>query len=145
MVARNKTVPHPRSASEVLASIADPGLAADSRRLLELMRRLTGVEPVVWGTNIIGYGTHHFRYESGREGDTVAVGFAPRARALVLYGVDHGRDAELARSLGTHTVGAGCLYIRRLSDIDLAVLGRLIKTAYSARNNVEPGWRANPA
>jgi hypothetical protein len=103
------------------------------------MRTTTGVEPVVWGSSIIGYGTHHYRYESGREGDTVAVGFAPRGQALVLYGVvDDGQDFELAQSLGTCSTGKGCLYVKRLGDIDLDVLQRLIQTAFAARHNAQP-------
>jgi hypothetical protein len=103
------------------------------------MRTITGVEPVVWGPSIIGYGTHHYRYDSGREGDTVAVGFAPRAQALVLYGVaDYDQNLELAQSLGIHTTGKGCLYVKRLSDVNLDVLERMIKIAFEARHNAQP-------
>jgi hypothetical protein len=138
-VNQNTTVPGPRSATELVAGVAHAQRRADSLQLLELMRTTTGVEPVVWGSSIIGYGTHHYRYESGREGDTVAVGFAPRAQALVLYGVvDDGQDFELAQSLGTCSTGKGCLYVKRLGDIDLDVLQRLIQTAFAARHNAQP-------
>lgn len=93
----------------------------------------------MWGSSIIGYGTHHYVYESGREGDTATVGFAPRAHVLVLYGLGYdGQNPELFLSLGTHTAGKGCLYVKRLSDINLGVLERMIKTAFSRRNNVRP-------
>jgi hypothetical protein len=134
---QNRTQPEARSATEFIASVAHAQRRADSLQLLELMRTTTGVEPVVWGSSIVGYGTHHYTYESGREGDTVAVGFAPRAQALVLYGLGYdGQNPELFQSLGTHTTGKGCLYVKRLSDINLDVLERMIKTAFSARHNV---------
>ena len=134
---KNKTVPMSGAATEFVAKIAHPQRRADSQQMLELMRITTEVEPVLWGSSIVGYGTHHYGYDSGREGDTFALGFAPRAQALVLYGlhaVDQSR--ELAQSLGVHTAGKGCVYVKRLSDINLDVLERLVKTAFSARHNV---------
>lgn len=136
---KNKTRPESRSATEFAADVTDAQRRADSLQLIELMRTATGVEPVMWGPSIIGYGTHHYAYESGREGDTFAVGFGPRAQALVLYGLGYdGQNPGLFQSLGTHTTGKGCLYVKRLSDINLDVLERMTKTAFSARHNVRP-------
>ena len=129
---QDTAMPAARSAKEFIASVAHPQRLADSLHLVELMRSSTGVEPVLWGSRIIGYGPHHYHYETGREGDTVAVGFAPRAQALVLYGL-HDEDAK---SLGKHGTGKGCLYVKRLSDVDLDVLERMIKTGFAARHNV---------
>jgi hypothetical protein len=125
-------VPASRAAAEFVAGIAHPQRRADSLRLLELMRSSTGVERVLWGSSVIGYGTHQYHYETGREGDTVAIGFAPRAQSLVLYGL-HNEDAK---PLGNHVTGKGCLYVKRLSDVDLGVLERMIKTGFAARHNV---------
>ena len=119
-------------AKDFVAGVADARRRADSLQLLELMRAATGVEPVVWGSSIVGYGTHHYKYESGREGDTFAVGFAPRAQALVLYGLDSDRENP---ELGTFGAGKGCLYVKRLSDINLTVLKRMTTKAFSARHN----------
>ncbi len=132
-----KTRAESGSATEFVARIPNAQKRADSLQLLELMRATTGIEPVMWGSSIVGCGTHHYRYESGREGDTVAVGFAPRAEALVLYGV-HEENQDLAASLGTHSTGKGCLYVKRLSDVDLGVLQRMIKKSFAARNNAQP-------
>jgi hypothetical protein len=88
----------------------------------------------MWGPSIIGFGKYHYKYESGREGDTVLVGFSPRKPAFVLYGVTgfKGADALLTK-LGKHTTGKGCLYIKKLADVDLKVLEQLIVKAATAK------------
>lgn len=89
----------------------------------------------MWGS-IVGFGRHHYRYDSGREGDTVAVGFSPRKSAFVLYGLIEGEpDQELTTRLGKVQFGKGCVYIKRLSDVDTGVLAQMIETAYTARHN----------
>ena len=140
-VSRNKTQPEPSSASALVASVADAQRRADSLQLLELMRTATGMEPMVWGSSIIGYGTHHYKYDSGREGDTVAVGFAPRAQAIVLYGL--GSDGQNP-DLGTISPGKGCLYVKRLADVNVDVLEGMIRTAFTARHNVRPQSAMRP-
>ncbi|MFC4335247.1 DUF1801 domain-containing protein [Salininema proteolyticum] len=113
---------------------------ADAGRLVEIMSEVTGEEPVLWPGNIIGFGSYHYKYASGREGDTVKVGFAPRAAALTLYGLiqRYGEDTaalendELLQNLGTFTTGVGCLYIKYLDDVDEAVLRELIRKGYEA-------------
>jgi hypothetical protein len=113
---------------------------ADARRFLAIMRDVTGEEPEVWPGGIIGSGTYHYRYATGREGDTVKAGFAPRASALVLYGLirRYGLDADdiehgdLFKRLGTYTTGKGCLYVKYLDDVDSEVLAQLIRLGYEA-------------
>lgn len=108
----------------------------DARELAHLMHEATNAEPRMWGSSIIGFGTHHYKYETGREGDTVAVGFAPRKDALVLYGLfmyDH--NADLAEELGKVKMGKGCLYIKSLADVDIDKLISLTSRAFEERNN----------
>ncbi|PJJ73506.1 uncharacterized protein DUF1801 [Diaminobutyricimonas aerilata] len=103
----------------------------DARVLRRLMERATGHPATLWGT-MIGFGHVHYRYESGREGDTFAVGFAPRASAITVYNIhnayDEGSGAALA-DLGPHTTGKSCIYLKRLDGIDLDVLERLVREA----------------
>lgn len=104
----------------------------DARTLLELFGRVTGLEPKLWAT-IIGYGSYHYRYESGREGDAPAAGFAPRKAATVIYlGDGIGAHSDDLAVLGPHTTGVGCLYLKDLAAVDLDVLERIVRTSYSA-------------
>ncbi len=99
------------------------------------MSEVTGESPQMWGSSIIGFGVHHYIYETGREGDTVKVGFAPRKQALVLYGLKfYEVNIELLKNLGPHTSGKGCLYIKDLDAIDLPILKELILTAYASKS-----------
>lgn len=113
-----------------LAGIADPRRRQDCRTVLELMRKATGSEPRMWGASIVGFGTYHYRYESGREGDMCVLGFSPRKSALTLY-LSGGLEPQRARlgRLGKHKTGKGCLYIGNLEEIDLAVLSELLDDA----------------
>jgi len=104
---------------------------ADARVLLEIMRAETGQEPVMWGPSIIGFGSYHYKYTSGREGDAPAAGFSPRKAKLVIYGLTYAPGVEpLLARLGKFTAGAACIYVNKLADIDLAVLRELIRTGY---------------
>jgi hypothetical protein len=127
----NKTAPTDQSVEAYLAGIDNEQRQADSVELVALMQATTGAAPVMWGSSIVGFGTHHYRYATGREGDTVAVGFAARKQALVIYGAldDDGSSALLA-DLGPHKRGKGCLYIKRLDDVDLDELRQLIRVGY---------------
>ncbi len=122
----NKTRP---TESDVAAFIeaVEPAVRRDDARALDAMlRRVTGTTPSMWGPSIIGYGRYHYRYESGREGETCRIGFSPRKAALVLY--FNGRTPifeTLLATLGKHDSGKGCLYVKRLADIDMVVLERL--------------------
>lgn len=112
------------------------GIASETRRrdaatLLELMGRVTGTQATMWGRSIIAFGSYHYRYESGREGDAPAAGFAPRKAATTIY-LPEGTAAheELLGRLGEHTTGVGCLYIKNLDRVDLEVLECVIESSY---------------
>jgi hypothetical protein len=102
----------------------------DAEKVLELMTRVTGEPPRLWGT-IIGFGQYHYKYPTGREGDVAAAGFAPRKAATTIYLVDGiGRHGEQLERLGPHTTGVGCLYIKDLDKIDLSVLENIVAESY---------------
>jgi hypothetical protein len=105
----------------------------DAKTLAKLMQRVTGKKPAMWGSSIVGFDTYHYSYESGREGDMPVVGFSPRKAASVLYGAIgfDGAEALLAK-LGKHTTGKGCLYIKKLADVDVKVLETLVEKAVAA-------------
>lgn len=133
----NKTQPTEVSVSDFLASIDDEQKRADSQVVAQLMEAATGEPPKMWGPAIVGYGTYHYVYASGREGDWMLTGFSPRKTALTVYlmaGVE--RQTELLAKLGKYKTGKSCLYIKRLSDINLDVLREMIGVSVEQiRNN----------
>ncbi len=130
----NKTKPTDVSVASFVNALGEPAKRSDAKALIGLMKRATGEKPKMWGTSIIGFGTCHYTYESGREGDTVLVGFSPRKPALVLYGVTGATSAQtLLAKLGKHTTGKGCLYIKKLADVDQEVLEELILKAVAEK------------
>lgn len=129
-----KTKPTDQSVEAFLNEIPDLKKRQDCFTLLELMKQVTGAEPRMWGSNIVGFGQQHYKYQSGREGDWFAVGFSPRKQNLTLYlsyGFDHNQD--LLNRLGKHSTGKACLYIKKLDDIDMGALKELIE------RSAEPG------
>lgn len=133
-----KTQPTTASVAAFLASVA-PERREDCRTLARLMRRATGARPTMWGPSIVGFGTFHYVYETGREGDWFLTGFSPRKQDLTLYlmaGVE--RFPQLLRRLGKHRLGRSCLYLKRLADVDLDVLEQLI-AASVAHTRKGPG------
>ncbi len=132
-MAENKTKPTATTVSAFLGKIKEPQLLKDCRTLIEMLEAVSRLKPVMWGSAIIGFGSRHYVYESGREGDTMIVGFSPRKQALALYlagGLEPLRN-ELAK-LGKHTTGKGCLYIKTLSDIDAIVLRKILTKSYAS-------------
>jgi hypothetical protein len=126
----NKTKPTTSSVNTFIDTVADPARRADAKELVRLMQRISGEEPVLWGPSIVGFGSYHYRYDSGREGDMPLIGFSPRKAALVLYSMlGHGDANVLLAKLGRHTTGKGCLYIKKLADVDRRVLEALIANA----------------
>lgn len=124
----NKTQPTANSIAEFISSIEDERRRDECRQLIDLMRRESGEEPVVWGPAIIGFGQYHYRYESGREGDFMRVGFSPRKQNLSIYIIPGFEPYQrLLQRLGKHKLGKSCLYIKRLEDVDLSVLTELIR------------------
>ncbi|GAA1658083.1 hypothetical protein GCM10010977_09820 [Citricoccus zhacaiensis] len=127
----NKTKPTQTSVEEFIAHVEHPVRRADAEVLDEMFRRITGEEPVMWGPTMVGYGSYHYEYESGHQGDALAVGFAPRKASQSLYGLLVQPEApELLSRLGKHKVGKGCLYVNTLADVDLQVLEELVQTGY---------------
>jgi hypothetical protein len=130
-MAENKTTPNDQNVEHYLNAVADEQRRNDSFAILELMREVTGLEAEMWGSSIVGFGSYHYRYESGREGDMILAGFSPRKQNLVIYNMgSFGQDDELLRKLGKYTLGKGCLYIKRLDDIDLPILKSLIEESF---------------
>jgi hypothetical protein len=127
----NKTKPTQTPVEEFIAQVEHPVRRADAEVLDEMFRRVTGEEPVLWGPTMIGYGSYHYEYASGHQGDALAVGFAPRKASQSLYGLLVQPEApELLSRLGKHKVGKGCLYVNTLADVDLQVLEDLMQTGY---------------
>jgi hypothetical protein len=127
----NKTTLNDQDVEQFLNSIVEEQKRRDSFTLLELMQQVTGMSPKMWGSSIVGFGSYHYKYESGREGDTILVGFSPRKQNLVLYGLSiSGQSDDLLKQLGKYTSGKGCLYIKRLGDVDLDMLKHLIEKAF---------------
>ncbi|WP_280503471.1 DUF1801 domain-containing protein [Nocardia farcinica] len=119
-----------------LDSVADTRRRADALAALELIQGVTGVEPVMWGSSMVGFGTQRYTTADGKEREWFAVGLAPRKAALTLYGLTcHGSNQELLDRLGPHTTGKGCLYIKRLDRVDRAVLAELVARSWAANHS----------
>lgn len=125
-----KTQPTDQTVEAFLAAVPDPARRADAQALCACMTRITGEPPQMWGTAIVGFGTYHYVYASGREGDWFKVGFSPRKGELVLYlRTPLESQGELLARLGKHKTGKGCLYLKRMSDADSEVLEALIRAS----------------
>ncbi len=127
--ARKQTQPTDTSVAAFLAAIPDEQRRLDCQTLVDLMGQVTGAEPKLWGSNIIGFGQYHYVYDSGREGDSMLTGFSPRKPALTLYIALGGASEErtaLLEKLGKYTAKGGCLYIKKLEDVHTPTLKKLI-------------------
>ena len=136
-MAENKTQKTGASVEDFLASVENRTRREDGFRLLQMMQEVTGLEPEMWGPSMVGFGDYHYRYESGREGDIFLTGFSPRKQSLSLY-IMAGFDAYegLLSRLGKHRMGASCLYINKLADVDMDVLRELVLQSFEhARAN----------
>lgn len=132
-----KTQPTDASVEEVIDAAADERRRDDAREVLDLMREVTGTEPVVWGSSTIGFGRQPYTTADGKEREWFAVGLAPRKAALTLYGLTyHDSSDELLERLGPHTTGKGCLYVKRVDALDRAVLTEMVERAW--RQNHRP-------
>jgi hypothetical protein len=126
----NKTRPTTVTPAAFLAAkVKDPQQLADSRELIKLFRDLTGKPAKMWGPSIVGFSSYHYVYPSGREGDAPLIGFSPRGRELSLYMCPYLEAKPLLAKLGKHKAGAGCLYIRKLDDVDRGVLKQLAQAS----------------
>ncbi len=133
-----KTLPTDQNVTDFLESIEDEQKKADSYKLLEIMGEVSNEKPTMWGKSIIGFGSYHYKYESGHEGDTMKIGFSPRKAAitLYLYGVMYQMDQpqlkQIFDNLGKFKHGKGCLYIKKMEDVDEKVLRKLIEKSFSS-------------
>lgn len=132
----NKTQPTSSSVEEFIGS-TDPKKIDDSFRLIEMMEKLSGEKATMWGPSIIGFGTYHYKYESGREGDMCRIGFSPRKDKFSLYllNCNHPEELELVEKLGKVKKSVSCIYFKKLDDLDLGILEKLI--ALSLKNTKE--------
>ena len=130
-MAENKTKPTSANVVAFLNKIQNRQLRDDCLTILKLMQTVSKLEPVMWGSAIIGFGTYHYVYESGREGDTIVIGFSPRKQNISIYlmgGLKNVED-ELSK-LGKYKTGKGCLYIKSLSDVNLEILKKVFAKAF---------------
>ena len=121
-----KTKPTKSSVPGFIDTIEDPVKRQDCRTLVNLMKKVTGAPPVMWGSSIIGFGSYHYKYASGREGDWFVSGFSPRKQNMTVYIMGGLKDQKLFDKLGKYKTGKGCLYFKRLSDIDQGILKEII-------------------
>jgi len=129
-MAKNKTTETTNSVTDFINTIADETKRNDCFRIIELMQKQTGFEPKMWGTAIVGFGSYHYKYESGREGDAPLAGFSPRANAITLYlSSNFNTREELLKKFGKHKTGKGCIYIKKLEDINTSILKKMITDA----------------
>ena len=127
----NKTVENDRSVNDFLNSVKDDTKKADCLRVKAMMEEVSGEPARMWGASIVGFGNYHYRYDSGREGDFMKIGFSPRAQNLTLYimpGFE--RYEDLMNKLGKHKTGKSCLYVKKLADVDEEVLKELMVESY---------------
>ena len=131
--------PTEASVAEFLARVPDERRREDAHRLCALMQEITGEPPVMWGSSIIGFGSYHYRYPSGHEGDSALASFAPRSQHLVIYLVGEftSRYQSVLARLGPHKTGKGCLYLKRLDDVDYGALRELIDRSVRVRKGID--------
>lgn len=132
-MAEAKTKRTTNSVSDFIETVADEKRRQDCRVIINLMAEVTETEPVIWGTSIVGFGRYHYKYESGREGEGMILGFSPRKTDLTIY-LMPGSDAfpDLMARLGKFKTGKVCLYIKKLDDVDLKVLKELLQKSVAA-------------
>jgi hypothetical protein len=138
-MAELKTKPTEQSVEQFLQGVSPEQKRRDCLTLAELMREITGSEPRMWGNNMVGFGSYHYKYASGREGDYFLTGFSPRKQNLTVYimaGFD--RYGDLMQRLGKYTTGKSCLYVKRLADIDLPTLKELIRQSVNTMTQTYP-------
>lgn len=130
-MAKNKTTETKVSVTGFLNKVADETKRRDAFRIVEIMQAQTGSEPKMWGPSIVGFGSYHYKYESGHEGDAPLAGFSPRKDALVVYiSASFDQREELLKKLGKHKIGKVCLYIKKLDDVDIDVLKKIILLSF---------------
>ena len=137
-MSERKTQPTDTSVEEVIDRVGDERRRDDALEVLDLMQEVTGAEPVVWGSSMIGFGRQPYTTADGKQHEWFAVGLAPRKAALTLYGLTfYGSNEDLLERLGPHTTGKGCVYVKRVGALDRTVLAELVDRAW--QDNHQPG------
>jgi hypothetical protein len=129
-MAKNKTEATTKSVDDFIATLDSEAKRDDAHTLIKLYSSITGFEAKLWGPSIIGFGTHHYQYESGHEGDMPLACFSPRKSALVLYLSSFDKKEDLLKNLGKHKASKGCVYIKKLDDVDLDVLKKIVTGSF---------------
>ena len=129
-MAKPKTIQTSASVDAFIDSIKDESKREDCRAITKLMAAATGEKPVMWGSSIIGCGTHHYQYANGKPAEICKVGFSPRSRSFSFYLPEYPEHGALIKKLGKHKYSGGCLHVTRLSDVDAEVMEQMIKRAY---------------
>ena len=138
-MAELKTKKNDTSVEGFLAAVENERRREDSFVVLDMMKRLTGEKPTMWGSSIVGFGSYHYRYASGREGDWPRIGFSPRKQSLTIYVMPgFSRYDDLLSRLGKHRTGKSCLYVNKLADVDLDVLEELMRGSLDAMREMYP-------
>ena len=138
----NQTPATNKDVERFIEAVEPPSKREDARILDHVFRKITGYQPAMWGPTIIGYGSYHYRYDSGREGDSLATGFSPRKARHSIYIMPGYADfSEILSRLGKHKMGKSCLYVNKLADIDLDVLGELIRAGL---RDLDKKWPVKP-
>lgn len=138
-MAKNKTTETESSVSDFINTVADEAKRKDILELLKITEEITGFQPKMWGPAIIGFGSYHYKYDSGHEGDAPLVGFSPRKEAVSLYlSSSFDNKEELLAKFGKHKAGKGCIYIKKLTDIDVEVLKVMISLSVDSLQKLYP-------
>jgi hypothetical protein len=136
-MAETKTKPTAVNVDGFLAAVEKPVRRADAKMVRDLMERVTGERATMWGPTIIGFGTYHYRYASGHEGDAPRIGFSPRSANLVLYVGGFPSYEALLGKLGKHKRSKACLYLNKLADVDLGVLEEIVRCSFAATQDID--------
>jgi hypothetical protein len=128
-MAKNKTTETKASVANFLATVKDEKKRNDCSAIIDILAKHTALEPKMWGTSIVGFGTYHYKYESEREGDAPLVGLSPRANAISLYLSNVMEKEDLLKKFGKYKSGKGCIYIQKLEDIDTDILVQMAKNS----------------
>lgn len=139
MMAKNKTAETEKSVADFIGSIKDNTKKNDCFELIKIIKKQTKLEPKMWGPGIVGFGSHHYKYESGREGDSPNFAFSPRASSIALYlSANFDNRAELLKQFGKHKADKGCVHIKTLADIDKSILTKMIANHLKHINDLYP-------
>ena len=143
-MAKNKTTETDSSVTAFIDTVENQTKRDDSHKLIEIFKSLTGWEPKMWGPSIIGFGTYHYKYASGQEGDAPLAGFSPRKDALVLYfDCEYEKRDELMEKLGKYKSSKSCVYVKKLDDIDISVLKEMIVNSIKRTEKLYPSSDSN--